>query len=128
MTYSKERDSRGELGKMKTKYRVKPVKHHHQKKCGVRETPPDPVLARRVSSYLKIQEDVLAKAPIVTSYGRNRICIENYRSILEYQTEQIRIQTKLGKIIVKGEALLIAYYREECMCIIGDIREILYQS
>ena len=55
-------------------------------------------------------------------------CMENYRSILEYQEEQIRIQTGTGKIRIAGKRLGIAYYREECMCTVGEIHSIEYQQ
>ncbi|MBO5484510.1 MAG: YabP/YqfC family sporulation protein [Lachnospiraceae bacterium] len=111
---------------MERRYRVKPVKHKHQKSCKVAPSMEEPVLTRKLSGKLKMQEDILAKAPVLTSYGRYRLCIENYRSILEYREEQIRIQTKTGKISVQGRNLGIAYYRDECMCIIGEISSIQY--
>ena len=87
----------------------------------------DPVLSGKISGVLNLSEDILAKAPVVTSFGRYRVCIENYRSILEYQEEQIRIQTKTGKIRIAGKRLGIAYYREDCMCVVGEIHSIEYQ-
>ncbi len=112
---------------MERKYRVKPVKHKHRKGCKATPSNQDPVLTRKISGKFKIQEDILVKAPILTSYGKYRLCIENYRSIIEYKEEQIRIQTKLGKISVKGKHLVIAYYRDECMCIVGEIDHIQYE-
>lgn len=111
---------------MEKKYRVKPVKHKHQKKESATPSGREPVLTRKLSGKLRMQEDILARAPVLTSYGRYRLCIENYRSILEYQEEQIRVQTKTGKIAIKGKNLGIAYYRDECMCIVGEINSIHY--
>lgn len=111
---------------MERKYRVKPVKHKHQKNKRVEPSNEEPVITRKLSGKLRMQEDILAKAPVLTSYGRYRLCIENYRSILEYKEEQIRIQTKTGKIAVEGKNLGIAYYRDECMCIVGEISSIHY--
>lgn len=113
---------------MERKYRVKPVKHKHQKKEKVVASRGEPVLTRKLSGRLKIQEDILARAPVLTCYGKYRLCIENYRCILEYQEEQIRIQTKTGKIAVQGKNLGIAYYRDECMCIVGEIDSIQYMA
>lgn len=111
---------------MEKKYRVRPVKHKHQKNRRATPSSQEPVITRKLSGKLRMQEDIIAKAPILTSYGRYRLCIENYRSILEYQEEQIRIQTKTGKIAVQGKHLGIAYYRDECMCIVGEINTIQY--
>ncbi len=107
-------------------YRVKPVKHKHQKKMKAEPSGAEPVITRKLSGKLRMQEDILAKAPVLTCYGKYRVCIENYRSILEYQEEKIRIQTKTCKIAIEGRHLAIAYYRDECMCVVGEIRAIQY--
>jgi sporulation protein YqfC len=112
---------------MRREYRVKPVKHKHEKRMKTEPSMQDPVLSGKISGVLNLSEDILAKAPVVTSFGRYRVCIENYRSILEYQEEQIRIQTKTGKIRIAGKRLGIAYYREDCMCVVGEIHSIEYQ-
>lgn len=112
---------------MRREYRVKPVKHKHEKRMKTEPSMQDPVLSGKISGVLNLSEDILAKAPVVTSFGRYRVCIENYRSILEYQEEQIRIQTKTGKIRIAGKRLGIAYYREDGMCVVGEIHSIEYQ-
>ena len=112
---------------MRREYRVKPLKHKHEKRMKTEPSMQDPVLSGKISGVLNLSEDILAQAPVVTSYGRYRVCIENYRSILEYQEEQIRIQTKTGKIRIAGKRLGIAYYREDCMCVVGEIHSIEYQ-
>ncbi len=112
---------------MERRYRVKPVKHKHKKGCNATPSLQEPVLTRKISGKFRIQEDILAKAPIITSYGKYRLCVENYRSIIEYREEKIRIQTKLGKISISGKHLVIAYYRDECMCIVGEIEQIQYE-
>lgn len=113
---------------MERAYRVKPVKHKHQKRMKAEPSSQEPVLSRKLSGKLKLQEDIIAKAPVLTSFGSYRVCIENYRSILEYQEDQIRIQTKTGKIRIQGKRLGIAYYRDECMCIVGEIHSIEYNT
>ena len=35
---------------------------------------------------------------------------------------------KTGKIAVQGKNLGIAYYRDECMCIVGEIDSIQYMA
>ena len=59
-------------------------------------------------------------------YGRGRLCIENYRNIIEYTDSLIRIQTKTGRIHIIGRNLVIAYFRDDGMCIVGEIGTIEY--
>ena len=53
--------------------------------------------------------------------GRNEICIENYRGILEYTDLLIRVQTKSGQIRLSGKNLQIEYYTNDEMKITGRI-------
>lgn len=105
---------------------VRPTKHRHRGKAESKPSYREPQIATRISRKMKLSEDILAGAPIVTGYGRGRCNIENYRSIIEYTEALIRVQTKAGKIHVTGKNLTIAYYRDDSMCIIGDISGIEY--
>lgn len=105
---------------------LKPTVHKHSKAPETKPSIKEPAIAEQISRRLQISEDILAKAPIVMGYGRHRFCIENYRSIIEYTTEIIRIQTKTGRIHIIGKNLTIAYYRDDGMCVIGDIISVEY--
>lgn len=111
---------------MNRAYRVKPVKHKHHKPEDTHSSQNAPVLTRKISGKLKVQEDILARAPILTCYGKYRICIENYRCILEYRDDQVRVQTKTGKITIAGQHLTIAYYMDESMCVLGEIASVTF--
>lgn len=74
-----------------------------------------------------LPKDVVLKAPIVTITGQMEVTVENYRGILEYTDQMVRIQTKIGRIKIIGKGLLIPYYTEDEMKITGYIIEIEYQ-
>lgn len=74
-----------------------------------------------------LPKDVVLKAPIVTITGQMEVTVENYRGILEYTDQMVRIQTKIGRIKIIGKRLLIPYYTEDEMKITGYIIEIEYQ-
>lgn len=111
---------------MKESLSVRPTKHKHSGKADCRPSSGEPQIARIISRKMKLSEDVLTGAPIITSFGRGRCNIENYRNIIEYTETLIRVQTKAGKIHITGKNLMIAYYRDDSMCIIGDISGIEY--
>ena len=60
--------------------------------------------------------------------GQNELLIENYRGILEYKDEHIRIQAKDCRILIVGKQLKIEYYTNEEMKIKGFIEQILYEN
>lgn len=111
---------------MRKKNPVQPTKHKHSKKPDVNPSVKEPVIAEAISRKIHISEDVLAQAPIVVGYGTHRFCVENYRNIIEYTEELIRIQTKTVRIHIIGRNLVIAYFRDDGMCIVGDISAVEY--
>jgi sporulation protein YqfC len=111
---------------VKEKKAVQQPYHKHSKKIGAKPSKGEPVIADSLSKKLRISEDILAKAPIVMGYGSHRFCVENYRNIIEYTQELVRIQTKTGRIHIVGKNLVIAYFRDDSMCVMGDISSVEY--
>lgn len=105
-----------------------PEKHVHHKKESATPSCREPVVAKVLTERLRLTEDVLSKAPILMGYGNRRFCIENYSNIIEYTKERIRIQTKTGRIHILGKNLVIAYYRDDGMCVIGEVTSVEYHG
>lgn len=80
-----------------------------------------------VSRMLGISSDVLAGAPIMTAFGRNEMIIENYKSIIEYNGNVIKVQTKLCRITIEGIGLNIIYFNNDEMKVTGIIHAIYYK-
>ncbi len=80
-----------------------------------------------LSNVLNLPADILAGAPIITATGRNDICLENYKGIIEYNDSLIKVQTKACKICIEGRKLNILYFTEDEMRITGYIQAIYYQ-
>jgi len=80
-----------------------------------------------LSNRLHLPQDILAGAPIVTATGRNEVCLENYKGIIEYNGNFIKVQTKICKICIEGKELDILYFTEDEMRITGFIKAIYYQ-
>lgn len=79
-----------------------------------------------VSEQLKLPPDVLAGAPILTAMGRNEVCIENYKGILEYNDTFVKVLSKIGIIRVEGKNLNIPYFTNDEMRITGLVSAITY--
>ena len=80
----------------------------------------------KVSEKMKLSSDILAGAPIVTMIGQTELSIENYKGIIEYTGELLRIQTKTGRIHIEGKDLVIRQFSEEAMKVSGYIDQIIY--
>lgn len=83
-------------------------------------------MVHRVTDRLELPKDLMLGEPIVTVTGRSDLTIENYKGILEYQPDKIRLSLKHGQIEICGKALKIEYYTNDDMRISGCIDRIEY--
>jgi len=79
------------------------------------------------SQKFHLPTDILAGAPIITATGRNEISLENYKGLIEFNDELIKVQTKQCRICIEGKHLNILYFTEDEMRIRGHIQAIYYQ-
>ena len=77
---------------------------------------------------LELPKDLLYGVSLVTVTGKSEMVIENFKGIVTCSDEKIKVQTKQGSIEVNGKNLLIEYYTNDEMKIIGLISEILYDA
>ena len=59
--------------------------------------------------------------PRATLEGRCRALIENYREIVEFSPERIRLSSRQGEIVLTGKALCLSQVRPECLMVLGHI-------
>lgn len=79
-----------------------------------------------ITDSLKIPKDVSTGAMILTVTDRHEILVENYKGILEYTCNEIRLQAKCHQVLFQGSNLCIEYYTNEDMKISGIIKQISY--
>ena len=77
----------------------------------------------RVSEFPR---DVVMGMPVLNVLGQSELRLENYRGILEYTEEMVRILIKGGQIKVTGRVLQVVYYTNDEMKISGYIKSIEY--
>ena len=52
---------------------------------------------------LELPRDIMYGAVIITAMGRNQVLVENYKGIIEYTREKIRLQTKNCQVTIQGK-------------------------
>lgn len=70
----------------------------------------------------KLPKDVVAGEVLVSFVGRRSVTIENYRGILIYDDQTVKLQAKHCKLEIRGRRLHIEYYNQDEMKITGQIR------
>lgn len=78
-------------------------------------------IKEKMVSAMDLPKDVIQNASVITILGRNELCIENYRGIIEYTDALIRVQTRAGQIRIQGKRLRIQYYTNDEMKITGAL-------
>ena len=80
----------------------------------------------RMADAANMPTDVVLGVPILTLTGRYEVNIENYRGILEYTEQLIRVNVRSGQIRITGKSLEIDYYTTTDMKITGNVEKIEY--
>ena len=77
--------------------------------CGLKRKNKEETKSRieRFAEKLEIPKDVISACSKATIYNDNQLIIENYKGILEYTDEKIRIKTPLKILCICGEKLFI---------------------
>ena len=80
----------------------------------------------RMADAANLPKDVVLGVPILPLTGHYEVNIENYRGILEYTEQLIRINVRSGQIRITGKSLEINYYTTTDMKITGKVEKIEY--
>ena len=73
---------------------------------------------------LELPKEALMNYPLITMTGKEEVMIENYKGILEYSEERIRISTSAGVLRLTGKKLLLRQVTSDNIGIIGVIDKI----
>lgn len=79
-----------------------------------------------LADLFSLPHDIVCGASNVSIIGSMRVIIENYKGILEYNSDMILLQGKQSKIQITGNCLKVRSYNEEEMVIDGRIDGVLF--
>lgn len=79
-----------------------------------------------LSDVFEVPKDVVLGESIIILTGKREAIIENYKGIVEYNNNYIKLLTKNGAIEFKGSDLNITYLTNEEIKVVGNIVEINY--
>jgi sporulation protein YqfC len=79
-----------------------------------------------ISNALELPKDIVLDVAKVTLIGTDTITIENHKGIIEYNEDQIRINTGSGILTINGSKLSIKAILQEEITITGEVFCISY--
>ena len=58
---------------------------------------------RNITEALELPKEILLHLPLISFIGQEEVTIENYKGILEYSEETVRIGTAAGVLRLEGQ-------------------------
>ena len=83
-------------------------------------------LKRGFVNALELPKEVILNLPLISLTGKEELVIENYKGIVEYSEEVIRIGTAVGVLRVQGKGLLLKQLTSECIVITGSVENMAF--
>lgn len=77
---------------------------------------------------LDLPKDVVLDVPKIIVVGKEEVTIENHKGILTFNEDEIRINSKLGPISIKGSRFEILYIATSTITISGRFVSISYEE
>ncbi|MDR2939978.1 MAG: sporulation protein YqfC [Clostridiales bacterium] len=78
------------------------------------------------SSMFELPKEIILNLPLITLVGSEEMSVENYKNIIEYTEEKIRVNTSCGVIKIEGSKLSIKQITQEKLYVIGKITGVGY--
>ena len=82
----------------------------------------------KVNKLLEMPEEISSNIPKITILGFEKMLIENYKAILEYQDFYIRISTYIGILNINGYELNLNEMTTDDLLITGKIESVDFEA
>jgi len=79
-------------------------------------------LKEKIAENLELPKEIVLNVPKVILLGNKSLIIQNYKGILEYEPDRIKINTTSGMLRICGEKLLIKEISIEDIAVEGGIK------
>lgn len=81
-----------------------------------------------VGDILDFPPDVAGEGPKITITGRREILVENYRSIVNFSEEEIRLETAEGEVFFAGKGLVLKTILSTELRIEGELTSLTFDG
>lgn len=81
---------------------------------------------KNVTEALELPKEIMLDLPLISLVGREEVTIENYKGILEYGEETVRIGTAVGVLRLTGKELCLKQLSAECVVVTGKIENLSF--
>lgn len=86
------------------------------------------VFNRAMADFLEIPRDLVMDIPKVTIIGKNELLLQNYRGIIEYRSDLLRVNLSRGFVEILGNNLEIKALTPDDISLTGEINSVLFRD
>lgn len=83
---------------------------------------------QQVANILDIPSDLMMDLPKVVLVGDVQVIVENHRGIVVYTSEQVKVNTSLGDITIRGSGMILRNIMPDEIMVEGKINGVNYEK
>lgn len=83
-------------------------------------------IKKKIINIFELPKEVILNLPLISIIGSEEINIENYKGVIEYNLERIRINTSCGVLKIEGKKLSLKQITAENISVNGLISKLEY--
>lgn len=80
-----------------------------------------------ITESLNLPKDIVFDIPKITIMGDGEVTIENHKGIVSFEDTKVKVNSRLGLIIVEGHKFKISFIGGTTLTITGKVKEIKYE-
>ena len=81
-------------------------------------------IVKKVTTALELPKEITLNLPLISMVGGEDLTIENYKGVIEYSAEKIRISAVSGDLKIEGARLSLKYITKDSVAVTGGIKSI----
>lgn len=81
----------------------------------------------KILNKLEFPRDISLDLPKIIVIGNREITIENHKGIIFFESDMVKINSRIGAILIKGEEFEILFIAENSITITGIFKGISYE-
>lgn len=89
--------------------------------------PRKPSFLSRAENALDIAQGTLNSLPNITLYGTGALDIDNFKSLLDFSSDSVRVNTSDGIVRIDGINLHLAFMTDESISVKGEIKNLSFE-
>ncbi|MDR1703090.1 MAG: YabP/YqfC family sporulation protein [Clostridiales bacterium] len=79
---------------------------------------------RRLAEMLELPKEVVFNLPVIQALGNEEISVTNYKGLVEYNEQYVRISAGTGIIQLEGVRLILRQVTAEHITVSGRVKKI----